>query len=249
MTRPTDPIPEWATGPDAQIDTPAGGEVANGWRPGDKPPASYINWFWRRASEWLAYIVGAFETEHNADGSHGAITAGSVQSETAIAANPSDGFLYSPGESDFEISISPFLGGWFHVDPVDHTMGVYVQAATLSGATLTFDVSRLFEESAARGAYVTINSFEIHYMSTAGTLFVGFGRRLRSDPLHYEPLATASYGNTSGDHKIETLSIAGGAQLQPGYTYVLLAWLTPSAVVDDVILGHVVIQGSKTRIE
>lgn len=53
--KPTD-LPEWATGPTADVQEPPPGKKAGGWQLLEKPPHQWFNWFFNLVYSWLAFL-------------------------------------------------------------------------------------------------------------------------------------------------------------------------------------------------
>lgn len=57
-TRPTD-LPDWASGPTADVVTPSTSKQANGWYHLEPVPNEWVNWFWNRVTQWLSHLSTA----------------------------------------------------------------------------------------------------------------------------------------------------------------------------------------------
>lgn len=55
-TRPTVPLPDWATDPGAEIETPDGNQRQNGWAFKQPVPHEWMNWFWNAVYLWLDHF-------------------------------------------------------------------------------------------------------------------------------------------------------------------------------------------------
>lgn len=54
--RPTK-VPEWATGPGADVVEPPEAKKEIGWQQGEKPPAGYFNWLFALLTRWIAWFA------------------------------------------------------------------------------------------------------------------------------------------------------------------------------------------------
>lgn len=61
MARPSDSVPEWATGGGAAVTEPGSGKKSLGWIIGELPPAQYFNWYQRAAYRWINWLKGVFD--------------------------------------------------------------------------------------------------------------------------------------------------------------------------------------------
>lgn len=64
--KPTD-LPEWASDPGADVETPPPGKRAEGWTPLEKPPHQWFNWLFRLLYQWAAFLQD-YSANHVHDG-------------------------------------------------------------------------------------------------------------------------------------------------------------------------------------
>lgn len=93
MTRPTHEIPSW--NPDeSKVDIPDSGQQSAGFALKQKLSSKYLNWFWKRISSWLGWIIPWIDNHRN------------TEARTFTDFDEGVAFLANLKHNDFTITIS-----------------------------------------------------------------------------------------------------------------------------------------------
>lgn len=80
--KPTD-LPEWASDPGADIETPPPGKQATGWQALEKPPHQWFNWFFNLVYRWTAFLQD-YAANHVHDGGSTDLSAPKIDPNSEI---------------------------------------------------------------------------------------------------------------------------------------------------------------------
>lgn len=255
MTRPEDPIPEWATGDDAQIETPAGGEIDAGWKAGDSPPAEYVNWFWSGISRWVSYLRDAFEAQHKPNGAHKDVTADTVSTSSVTVHPVSGGYNYASPVL-VHLDLSPALMPWLPHDPA--ATGSIVPSATnvpgvrKTGSTnyqIRLGINHLLPRRP--GTEITLKEIEIEFSGDANADITVQLMRNEGGPLF--PPTTLASGKWSGPGAPnlitgETILLENIVLFSGDPTFLVLTF-DSSTAAESVVVHNLTLHLEKTQVE
>lgn len=224
----TDP-PEW----EEQGKKPPSSKRTEGWKPGDRVPASWLNWFWFSTVNSLREIAQAFVSHVDDKNNPHGVTVEQIGAAPLDAAVPIGGIIMWSGSID---SIPP---GWALCDGRNGTPDL--RDKFIVGAGLNYQVG---EQGGAAQVTLTVEQLPPHshqgttseagahthtYSGSTDRATSGFGG---SDALRYP--ATSRQTSESGmhSHTFTTETTGGGQPHENRPPYYALAYIMRVAVTN-----------------